>query len=339
VPLQDPTSTTDFVQQTLIPSPPPLPTLPTPAAASDPPIAIHPLHPTNSTTHPVPPEELTHIPTQIPSTVETSTRRSARGASKPNGFWAGSSFSSTLNEPIQANIDTIHASYVSNLRLISGHHFRKRINLKAASICDREHLLAYPIPEGLNNRATDIRPSPPPRQQNEFTIRKALNIFPADCIAAALDKEITKCFTTYQSLRLIDANELEEGAVFIRSQCIIREKLDGSVTARIPVDGGSQPTHTFDETFAGTTDANHRQFALAAAQADAAHRLKTLYTGSCDIPAAFINGNKLPRSATGGVQLYIRLSKELPGPYGGALAAIDGSPGHYGLRKANNIYD
>ena len=104
-----------------------------------------------------------------------------------------------------------------------------------------------------------------------------------------------------------------------------------------PLQPGSQPKNTFDETFAGTTDANHRQFALAAAQADAAHRLKTLYTGSCDIPAAFINGNKLPRSATGGVQLYTRLPIELPGPYGGALAAIDGS--HYGLRQANNIYD
>ena len=183
-------------------------------------------------THPVPPEEPTHIPTQIPPTVETNTRRSARGASKPNGFWAGSSLSSRLNEPIQAQVDNIHASYVSNL--LSGHKIRKRINLKTASIRDREHLLANPIPEGLNNRATDIRPSPPPRQQNEFTIRKALNIFPADRIAAALDKEITKCFTTYQSLRLIDANELEEGAVFIRSQCIIREKLDGSVTARKP---------------------------------------------------------------------------------------------------------
>jgi hypothetical protein len=120
-------------------------------------------------------------------------------------------------------------------------------------------------------------------------------------------KELVKCFETYKSLRLISKSELEPGAIFIRSSCIIREKLDKSITARIPVDGGSQPTNTYSDTFAGTTDANHRQFALAAAQADAAHRGKTLYTGSCDIPAAFLNGNKLTRDLTGGVQLYTRL--------------------------------
>jgi hypothetical protein len=103
------------------------------------------------------------------------------------------------------------------------------------------------------------------------------------------------------------------------------------------VDGGSQPTNTYSDTFAGTTDANHRQFALAAAQADAAHRGKTLYTGSCDIPAAFLNGNKLTRDLTGGVQLYTRLPQHLPAPYGGALAAIDGA--HYGLHQSNHIYD
>jgi hypothetical protein len=75
-------------------------------------------------------------------------------------------------------------------------------------------------------------------------------------------KELVKCFETYKSLRLISKSELEPGAIFIRSSCIIREKLDKSITARIPVDGGSQPTNTYSDTFAGTTDANHRQSLL-----------------------------------------------------------------------------
>jgi hypothetical protein len=78
-------------------------------------------------------------------------------------------------------------------------------------------------------------------------------------------------------------------------------------------------------------------FTLAVAQADAAHRHKPLITGSCDIPAAFINGNPLTRDHTGGVQLYTRMPTDLPAPYGGALCSIDGA--QYGLRQSNNIYD
>ena len=220
-------------------------------------------------------------------------------------------------------------------KLLTGHQLRKRMNFKSAAVRDREHMDANPIPDGLNNRATDIRPTPPARQQNEFTISKALSIFPKSSVDEAVLKEITKCFTTYKSLRLINFKDLEKGAIFVRSQCIIRDKLNNELTARIPV--GPQPEGTYNETFAGTTDANHRQFALASAQASAAHRGKTLNTGSCDIPAAFLNGNKLSRNDTNGKQLYTRLPNELPEPYGGALAAIDGS--HYGLRQANHIYD
>jgi hypothetical protein len=78
-------------------------------------------------------------------------------------------------------------------------------------------------------------------------------------------------------------------------------------------------------------------FTLACAQADATFRGVPLYTGCCDIPAAFINGTTLPRSATGGVQLYTRLHRLFPPPYSNALAIIQGP--QYGLRQANSIYD
>ena len=220
---------------------------------------------------------------------------------------------------------------------LTGHQLRKQVNLRDAAIRDSKFVRLNPPPLSLNNRATDARPKPPPRQTNEFPIRKALQVLDPNKIIIGIKKETDKCFITYKSLRPIKQSDLEPGAVFIRSQCIVREKLSGDITARIPVDGGSKPAHTFSNTYAGTSDPAHRLFTLAVAQADAAHRGKILITGSCDIPAAFINGNKLTREHTGGVQLYTKMPAELPPPYGGILCAIDGA--QYGLRQSNHIYD
>ena len=177
----------------------------------------------------------------------------------------------------------------------TGHQLRKQANFQDAALRDYDFVRQNPPPPSFNNRATDARPKPPPRQTNEFPIRKALKIFDPKKIMIGIKKETDKCFVTYKSLRPIKQSDLEPGAVFVRSQCIVREKLSGDITARIPVDGGSQPAHTFSDTYAGTSDAAHRLFTLAVAQADAAHRGKELITGSCDIPAAFINGNKPSR--------------------------------------------
>ena len=128
---------------------------------------------------------------------------------------------------------------------LTSHQLRKQDNFKQAAARDSKFVLLNPPPPSLNNRATDARPKPPPRQTNEFTIRKALKIFDPDKINTGIKKETNKCFITYKSLRPIKQSDLEPGAVFVRSQCIVREQLGGDITARIPVDGGSQPAHTF----------------------------------------------------------------------------------------------
>ena len=105
--------------------------------------------------------------------------------------------------------------------LKSGLELRKQAFIKEAAIRDRNYILLNPPPPSLNNRATDARPKPPPRQTNEFPIKKALKIFDPDKIIIGIKKETDKCFITYKSLRPIKQSDLEPGAVFIRSQCIV----------------------------------------------------------------------------------------------------------------------
>ena len=219
----------------------------------------------------------------------------------------------------------------------SGHQLRKQANATAAAIRDRTHRETHPPPRNLNNRTTDLRPIPPTRQQNEFTVNKALRVLDPDKVNAALNKELDKVFVKYKSLRLITPQEIEHNAVHIRTQVIIKEKTNKDITARMALDGGAQPPETYGDTYAGTSDASHRMFVLATAIADAAHRGIPLYTFSYDIPGAFLNGNTLTREHTGGRQLVAHMPSSLPAPYNSATAEVLGA--HYGLKQSNNIYD
>ena len=195
----------------------------------------------------------------------------------------------------------------------------------------------FPPPKDLTNHLTPVRPTPPLRQQNEFSHKNALKHLPLPKVDAAVMKELDKIFPKYNAMKLINMANIEKRAVYLKSLLIIREKTNKDVTARIAINGASQPPSSFGPTHAGTSDPAHRIFILATALADAAVRDKKLVTASFDINAAFINNNPLPRSATGGHQLLVRLPGELPRPYGGALAEITGSM--YGLKQSNHIYD
>lgn len=219
----------------------------------------------------------------------------------------------------------------------SGHLQRKLENARNAALRERQHMLLNPPPPSLNNHLTNIKPIPPARQQNEFSLKNAQLALPPVKVSAALQKEINKVFIKFGAMKLINKANIEKHAVFLRSLLIIREKTNKDVTARLAINGAGQPPSTYSNTHAGTSDPAHRIFILATALADAAVRNKDLITASFDIEGAFINGNKVPRSATGGHQLLVRLPKELPPPYGGALAEIMGSM--YGLKQSNYIYD
>ena len=220
---------------------------------------------------------------------------------------------------------------------ISGHKHRKLIKQREASIRDRAHLLHNPPPDSLNNRSTDIRPIPPKRQQNEWPLTKALLVLDPVKVNNAVDKENKKIFETYKSLRIIQPHEVEQNAVFVPIKLIIREKLNKDVTARIALGGDRQPPHTYGDTHAGTSDATHRAFTLAAGQAHAAIHKLDLITFNFDIPAAFLNKNPLPREKTGNTQLFTRTPSNLPPPYDNKICEVIGA--HYGLKQSNHIYD
>lgn len=226
---------------------------------------------------------------------------------------------------------------LSSTQDISGHQLRKRHLLHQAALRDRQHIIAHPPPPELNNRSTDIRPTPPRRQQNEFPLHKALLVLDPPKVHAAVDKEIKKIFSTYTSLKIIKPNDVETTAVFVPTKLIIREKTNKDVTARMALGGDRQPPHTYGETHAGTSDATHRAFVLAAGLAHAAHIGLPLLTFSFDIPAAFINKNALTRTHTGNTQLYTRTPHNLPPPHDGVLCEVTGA--HYGLKQSNHIYD
>jgi hypothetical protein len=195
----------------------------------------------------------------------------------------------------------------------------------------------YPPPKHLNNKTTPILPNPPTRQQNEFSYNKAIMTLPPPKVIAAVDKEIHKLFNKYKPLKLIHKANIEKHAIYLRALLILREKTNKDVTARLAINGAGQPPSSYGKTHAGTSDPAHRIFILATALADSAIRDRPLITASFDIEGAFINGNPLPRHATGGHQLLARLPPDLPPPYGGALAEIVGAM--YGLKQSNYIYD
>ena len=246
--------------------------------------------------------------------------------------------SSRTQPHVPGRYSTLHthgrpqANVASALNLI-----RKHAAARNASKREREHMRLYPPPKHLNNKTTPILPSPPTRQQNEFSFKKAIMTLPPPKVIAAVDKEIHKLFTKYKPLKLIHKANIEKHAIYLRALLILREKTNKDVTARLAINGAGQPPSSYGKTHAGTSDPAHRIFILATALADSAIRDRPLITASFDIEGAFINGNPLPRNATGGHQLLARLPPDLPPPYGGALAEIVGAM--YGLKQSNNIYD
>ena len=196
-----------------------------------------------------------------------------------------------------------------------------------------------PQSAGLTNAASAL-PATYPRSPGREEVNTFLSIrkWGFELAAAAEQKELTKIFVTYRSLRLIDESSVEEDAIHLQSLAFHKKKRDGSISARFALNGKDQPDDSYDETFSSTSDQADRSFILSAALADAADRdvLQDLQLGDCDIPGAFLH-NALPRSATGGRQLVTRLPFNLINKqYAGKLCEVTGC--QYGLKQSNHIF-
>ena len=188
---------------------------------------------------------------------------------------------------------------------------RKLYLAQQAAIRNRNHRLQNPTL--FNNHATDIIPDPLPAHLAEMSIRKASQLYNATDISAGISKELCKHFTTYESLTLLPRHAIEPNAVFMRSQIFIKKKSNGLITARLAIDGSTQPRKTYNDTYAGTSDTTNRAFLLQAYIADATHRgcLDQLLIGDFYFPGAFLH-NKLTRDMTNGHQLIAKLLFDLP---------------------------
>ena len=218
---------------------------------------------------------------------------------------------------------------------------RKLLLARLATARDRAHRHTTPLSQGLNNRPTDIKPCPPPDDASEMSIRRALIQLPIPAVHAAIDKELTKLITTYDTLKPINRSSLEPAAVFLRSKILMKEKLDGRITARLAIDGSQQPPSSYADTHAGTSKTTHRTFLLACYQANCAKRgiLHKLRRIKFDVPAAFLT-NRLTRQDTGGHQIVTRMPDDIPPGHIAAPRSYHELLGAlYGLKQSNYIFN
>jgi hypothetical protein len=153
----------------------------------------------------------------------------------------------------------------------------------------------------------------PPTKRKEVKVSRGIELWGFDSVLEACAKEIKKNFITYKSLALTSTPKLEPDALFVPSQMLVKRKSNGSISARLPLGGDRQTPDTYGDTYAGTSNTTNRIFLLTVARKDAADRgvLNDLIVADTDLPGAFLH-NDLPRSQTGGRQLYTRLPKDLP---------------------------
>jgi hypothetical protein len=141
-----------------------------------------------------------------------------------------------------------------------------------------------------------------------MSVTRAFKTLPTQAVKDSIAREIKKAQVTFKSLTPITRDQIQPKSQYLRSNMFIKEKRDGAISARVPIDGSSQTPDTYNTIYAGTSDAEKLLCLLSATVADAAHRHIPLQTGSFDIPAAFLQFG-LPRSATNGFQLYTTLPK------------------------------
>jgi hypothetical protein len=268
------------------------------------------------------------IPSLMPSLAPLSPppRRSTRGAAKPPGHWAGY-LATTLPHDITTN-----------------HLQRKKILNKQHRATHSTYRANHPILDFHTNSPTNLRPTPALSKARVFNLRNALHNINLAPLQRGMTAEMTKVFDTYKCLKLMTTKR-EVDSEYIRLLFAIKPKPlatdPDNIRVRLAADGARQPPHTYGLTHAGTSDATQRAFIMAVTLADCATRkcFDRLQVIGFDLTSAFINGNTLPRHATGGIQLITRIpdSPLISDQYRNKLAEITGPLN--GLKQSNHIFD
>lgn len=228
----------------------------------------------------------------------------------------------------------------------------RKAHHKQAAMSTAKLYLPTITPHGLTNTSATYNfdsfdLNPPDSQPDEMRVDQARRLasLPGACplllgkIDAAVEVEMTKVTTKYDTLRLIcPANPMDKDAFKIHSLMFIKFKRDGRVTARLAGCGNQQHPSSYSSTYASTSDHNTHTMIVAAyyAHAIATNTVNTLVHSDFDINGAFLQ-NRLPRSATGGKQLVMKLPTSLPHPWAGRWVEVVGAL--YGLKQSNAIFE
>ncbi len=188
-----------------------------------------------------------------------------------------------------------------------------------------------------NNRYIPVSLLPPRHKSSEISNKEAMLLTGSEAIKIqqACDKEMFKLTDTFGTKKEIQACDIEPDAIRINSQMLYKPKPSEddpeAWKARFAACGNRIPDELKGETYAGTADTRNTAIIIAAFGADAVKNdtLSTLRIGNFDLPSAFVNGNKLPRSATGGKQVVMFIQPGLPHPLSGMWVEVLGAL--YGL--------
>ena len=233
---------------------------------------------------------------------------------------------------------------------------QRKAHLKSATMSTARAHLSSVAPASVNNRPSSTDPDfssldyelhPPTAHPDEINLNAALKIVNSptadpilrERLTEAIAKEMHKTTTKYDTIRPITAsNPIEHDAIRITSLLFIKFKRDGRITARLAGCGNQQPANSFGDISASTSDHITWKCTLAAYYADvqSTNSIDRLIHKDFDVPGAFLN-ERLPRSATGGKQIIMRLPHNLPHPLAGQWVEVVGAL--YGLKQSNHLFE
>ena len=233
---------------------------------------------------------------------------------------------------------------------------QRKAHLKSATMSTARAHLRSVAPAGVNNRVSrsdpdfsdlDYELNPPFARPDEISLTAARTIVDSptadpilrERLQTAIDHEMHKTGNKYNTFRPITAsNPIERDAIRITSLMFIKFKRDGRITARLAGCGNQQPANSYGDISASTSDHITWKCTLAAyyAEAQYTNSVDRLIHKDFDVPGAFLN-ERLPRSATGGKQIIMRLPKNLPHPLAGQWVEVIGAL--YGLKQSNHLFE
>ena len=233
---------------------------------------------------------------------------------------------------------------------------QRKAHLKSNTMSTARAHLRSVAPPGVNNRASSNDPdfsaldyelNPPIAHPDEITLTQALQIVSSPTadpilrvrLTEAINHEMHKTTIKYDTIRTITAgNPIEHDAIRITSLLFVKFKRDGRITARLAGCGNQQPPTSFGDISASTSDHITWKCTLAAyyAEAQQTNSVDSLTHTDFDVPGAFLN-ERLPRSATGGKQIIMRLPHNLPHPLAGQWVEVVGAL--YGLKQSNHLFE